>query len=683
MRFKALKTSVGTGILIFAIVAYAFVSAAIAFAYQETADNQFPVGTSTVLRVNEITADASKSSIINAIQTLAVDHKQNIYKISPDPAHVDSGRILFAFVGDESTFIGGSESWKYPSFSKSFTTTLLPHSEITTQDMRGLYTSNVDSASFAPLLRDLQKAGIGASLEQVPNSMIFGNVLFGETSSGPVLIATLVALLLASAFYASRRFSVCSIRYIHGRNRPTAVLDEYFTTLKLYLSVILVCGAALLASLYFYNQLTQGAEYFSTVGLLLLGGIVAILAGQSATFLIMARWPTSEIIKGRKPLVYLTLGSVAAQVITLAVCYPTISDGVQTAASITRDARFDTQWLEAKSFVTVRFSGTNTPEDLQSITSRFGEVARTEEKNDRLVVAKPSSSGFEGPAGYGPYTGNSLIVNNRYLSEQDIQSSQGGRIEHLPEKDGRIYLLIPQQLKGQIPAIVDEYTSWAEFQRSLEGAKEDYRALQISVIETAPSQEIFNYGSNFSQTQISQVDPVIAVVPASSGILSNDFYLSAASSGAILFTNTSILQSALADAEIGTHVTSIDSVSDRALAERNDRLLKARILAVSLLLFVTMLLIVGVVLTRVYFERNRQRLFIEAVHGKRFASMHAEYFGLTGLIAGGVLAAEVLLRAVTSLPSFYMCLFAIALFMVATVALTGRQQKVLYERFAR
>lgn len=678
-----MKTSVGTGILIFAIVAYAFVSAAIAFAYQETADNQFPVGTNTVFRVNEIAANASKASVIDAIQTLAVDHKQNIYKISPDPARVDSGRILFAFVGDESAFIGDSETWKYPSFSKSFSTVLLPHSEITTQDMRGLYASDVDVATFAPLLKDLQKAGIGASLERVPNSMIFGNVLFGETSSGPVLIATLVALLLASAFYASRRYAVCSIRYIHGWNRLTAILDEYFTTAKLYMSVILACGAALLTGLYFYNQLTQGAEYFYTVGLLLLGGVVAILVGQTATFLIMARWPTSEIIKGRKPLLYLTVVSVAAQVMTLAVCYPTISAGVQTAASITRDARFDAQWLEAQGFVTVRFSGTNTPEDLQAITSRFGEVARTEEQNDRLVVAKPASLSSEGPAGHGPYTGNSLVVNNRFLREQHVESSQGGRIEHLPETSGRIYLLIPQQLKGQIPAIVGEYTDWAEFQRSLEGTKEESRAPQISVIETAPGQEIFNYGSNFSQTQISQVDPVIAVVPASSGILSNDFYLSAASSGAILFRDTSILQKALAGAAIERHVTSIDSVSDRAMAERNDRLLKARILAVSLLLFVTMLLIVGVVLTRVYFERNRQRLFIEAVHGKRFASMHAEYFLLTGLIAGGVLAAEILLRAVTSLPSFYMCLCAIALFMLATVALTGRQQKALYERFAR
>lgn len=684
MRLKAWKTNVGTSILIFAIFAYSIVSAVIAFTYQETADNHFPIGTQTVFRVNEIAPDKPKSEVINTIHSLAVSHELNIYKMTPDPEHIDGGRVLFVFLGDESTFIGDSETWEYPSFSRSFSTRLLPHTEITTQDIRGLYAASIDAESFAPLLNALERAGVSASLEPVPHSMIFANILFGETSSGPLLIAILLALFLAAAFYASRRHIVCSIRYIHGRNRFAAVLAEYWTTVRVFSSIILVCGAAAIAGLYIYNGLTQAVTYFSTLGLLLLGGAAAVLAGQTVTLLIMDRWATSEIIKGRKPLVFLATASVAAQIITLAISYPTISTGVHTATSIIRDARFDAHWLAARSFVTVRFSGTNTPADFEAISARFGELARSEEQNGRLVVSAPAAAGPQEAEGYGPYTGNSLVVNNRYLSEQNVLSSQGERIEKLPEKDGKMYVLIPRHLKAQVPAIVGEYREWAVFQRSLDhSASTDPASPEITVIETATGQEIFSYGSDSTQTQISKTDPVVAVVPARSGILSNNFYLSAASTGSILFTDAAALKGALSDAKIEQQVSSIDSVSDRALVERNSRIVKATILTASLILFATMLLIVGIVLTRVYFDRNRQRLFVEGVHGRAFIAMHGEYLLVTGLIAGGVLAVEVLLRAVTSLPGFYLCLLAAALFMLTTIALTGRHQKALYERFAR
>lgn len=679
MKLPQLKASVGTGILIFAIVAFALVSSAIAFAYQETADNNVPIGTESVFRINEISVDKPKSAVIGTIQALAVQQKRNIYKMAPDPENVHNGRILFAFIGDQASFIGDPETWKYPSFSTSFETTLIPHTQITTQDMRGLYATNIDEASFAPLLGELKNSGVGASIEPVPTSMILGGVLFGETSAGPVLIVTFVGIFLAAAFYASRRFAVYSIRHVHGRSKLLALLDEYAVNGKLYCSVVLVCGAGVLASLSSYNRLVQGTAYLATVGLLILGGAAVVLLGQAAAFLIMSRWQTAEIIKGRRPLVFLTLASVAAQLITLAVCFPTISAGVQTIASIARDSRLDAKWLAAKSFVTVSFSGTNTPTDLDAITSRFGELAKKEEQSGRLIVSKPA----DGTAGYGPYTGNSLIVNNRYLSEQDILSSDNQRIAPLPEADGKLYLLIPESLRDRTAAIVAESTEWALFQQSLEpGAGANRSAPEVSVIETAPGQEVFTYGSNPSQTQVSQFDPVIAVVPASSGILSSGFYLSAASSGAVLFTDTSKLGGQLAAVGIAQNVSSMDSVSDRALAERNSRLVKARILAISLILFAVMLLVVGAVLTRVYCERSRQRLFVEAVHGKAFAAMHAEYFLLTAVLAAVVLVAEVLVGAVTSILSFYICLLAAVLFLLTTLLLTKRQQKSLFTRFA-
>lgn len=462
MGLARLKASVGTGILIFAIAAFVLVSSAIAFAYHETADNNVPVGTKSVFRIDEISADTPKSAVVDAIQTLAVQQKRNIYKMAPDPENVDNGKILLAFIGDQASFIGDPETWKYPSFSTSFETTLIPHTQITTQDMRGLYATNIDEASFSPLLRELRNTGVGASLEPVPTSMIFGGVLFGETSAGPILIVTSVGNFLSASFYASRRFAVCSLRQVHGRSKLRALLDEYAVTGKLYCSVMLICGAGVLAGLYFYNRLIQGTAYLATVGLLILGGAAVVLLGQTAAFLIMSRWQTADIIKGRRPVVFLTLASVAAQLVTLAVCFPTISASVQTTASIARDSRLDAKWLAAKSFVTVRFAGTSKPEDLDAITPPFGELARKEEQLGRLIISKSG----DGTAGYGPYTGNSLIVNNRYLSEQDILSSSNQRIAPLPETDGKFYLLIPESLRDRTTGIVEEFSDWALFRRS-------------------------------------------------------------------------------------------------------------------------------------------------------------------------------------------------------------------------
>lgn len=671
------RPRLGSTVFVLAIVAYVVVVAAVAFLYQEATDNETPVGTRSLFRIDSVPDDVPKRDLLEAINNAAVTNMVNIYKISPDPDNVDNGRILFAFVGDEASFFDDQEPWVYPSFSATFKTTLLSYDSITTQDLRGTYAADAEIGAAGLILEELRSQGLGISLEPVSQGSILAAVLFGGNATGPVLVVAIVGLVVGTSYYASRRFTVYTLRTIHGRSTGRAIGDEYANTALIYVIALLSCGVAGTLALLSYNQLHQFGSYLATVSALMLAGFGIILGSQSATFLVMRRRAASETLKGRRPLVFLASVSIVAQLIALAVGFPTISATVLSATALAADSKLDTRWIAARTFVAVRFSGTNTPEDLQAITPRFGELAKQAESHGDLILSRPPSAPIGELAGYGPYSGNSLIVNNRYLDEQLLTTSTGGRIHDLPEWDGGIYLLVPQGLRSTIDAIVAEYGEWAEFQRSLESEVSPATELEIRVVELAPGQEVFNYGANPFQRHVVQRNAVVAVVPASANILSDDFYLAAASSAGVIFTNPNALEEALASADLESHITSVDSISDLALAERTSRLSELRLQIASLIMLGLTLMLAVSVLTSVYCDRNRQRLFVEAIHGRAFIAMHGEYFLFTAGLAGVVLLVLVSVGSVVSLASFGACLVALALLLSATVLLTWLNQRRL------
>lgn len=677
------RASLGAGVLAFAIAVYCLVCSAIAFTYHDTLDTQAPLGTQSGFTVTALPPTDAKADVASTFLSLAEQHHINIYKVSPDSEGSDRGRILFAFVGDPANYVGDPVTGQYPSFNTTFITKLRPYKDITTQDMRGLYAVNVGGQELAPLMRQLSSSGFDATLEDSPQAALLGYVLFGKSITGPLLVVTALGLLVSVAFYSSKRFAIFTVRYIHGQSRVRGAMAEAGRVAAFYGLLVGVCLAGNVLGLYWYNRLAQGAAYFSTLGLLLAIGMVVLLAGHALIFTAMIRWKPSEVIKGKTPLAHLALLSVLAQAVALGVCFPTISAGLLTLSDIARDSRLDNNWLAAKDFVTISISGTTNGDEFTALAPKFGSLVRAEEQKGRLVLADRPRTGPEGPAGYGPNTGSVLIVNNKYLSEQDVLSPSGQRIGPVSEGDGQIHLLVPTDV-GPLPeATIEEYEEWALFQRSLDGKASSEAELTVDVVETAPNQEIFNYGAKSAGKEPTQLNPVIVVVPESSHILSSDFYQSAASRDSVFFTSASVIKEEIISAGLDKSISAINSISDRALAERNVRLADSRAQTMSISLFAAILVALSIVLARVYFERNRHRLFVEAVHGKAFSAMHAQFLMLTALMAFGLLAAEIVAGIVRTPLGIGICLAMASVLTVLTSFHLRNNQQTLLRKFAR
>lgn len=122
--------------------------------------------------------------------------------------------------------------------------------------------------------------------------------------------------------------------------------------------------------------------------------------------------------------------------------------------------------------------------------------------------------------------------------------------------------------------------------------------------------------------EATQVDPVIIVIPAASGLLSADFYLSIATAGQLLFENAEAASSAIASTSIAGAVVSIDTASDYALSELQRLRAELRALIVAIAVMVIVVVLAIVVAVQSYCESYRHVLFARYGHGWGFIRSH-------------------------------------------------------------
>jgi len=666
------------GVLAGVSAAYMMIVGAITFLHHQQCDEGLVVGSKSAIYITGAPDELTKSDFIDTISRVAVDERINIYKPAPDPGRADTGRILFVFAGNESTLVGNSVTGAYPSFSQSYSTGVRPASEITTQSMRGLYTSDADSAVMHRVLAQLAQRGIVADFESVPTNLFvfLTGIVSNRAPIGAVLAVTLLALFLGAVTFASARSSVATVRIIHGYSPFLAGVREFTAAVAVFggtAAVMLIFGVI---ALFFYNGLNQFDSVFAT-GLTFTGlGFLAVLIGQLSVRTVIGRYSLSSVLKGRRPLALLAGLAAVIQVIALLIVFPTISDTVQMRSTLDRDSRLDEKWRASRGAVSVQFAGTNTPKDFDAIEQTFNEIAKDEEAHGRMILSDPPMVQVDEVSGHGPREGNSLIVNNRYLDMHALVSKSGERIVRLDEADGIIYILVPEKLRDHAAELTTEYEQWAEFRRSVGSIVDGPRSpVEAKVIEMAPDQEVFNYGANPFQGRPVQNDPVVAVIPARANVLSSDFYLAAASNAGVIFTDADIVREVFARTGIDKYVSSISDVSDSALVQRAKRVSVFQLLNASVVLVFLALLLSAAILAWTYCQRERQRICVEFVHGRSFASVHGRFFLWMGGIGTALLAGSATFGWVVSSSAFALCFICLGVLVGGAgllVATTGQ-----------
>lgn len=606
-----------------------------AFFFYKVEDESVPYGTREYFNVTSIAGSLNKGDTIELLELAAQDNHVNIYKVMADPANVGHSRLLFSFVGDSASYRSYLGAGDYPYFSASYKTTIYSHTRITTQDMRGGYYTTADDKITSRIIEALRENGITASIEQGDRTYVY-DAAFGNTPLMPILVAALMGLLLAIGYSTTYHRKIYTIKSLHGYGDSRILLGEVGALSRFYAisaSIILVVGAMFLV---WYNQLHQISSFGLYVAIALLVLYIFLIGSQLLAFAIRPQSHAIQILKGQRPLAFLGILSCVVQAVMLVLIFSVLSSTMQNFQSTRADQKQYSHWLDAREYVSLRFSSTLSENDFQAFMPRFGSLFRSQEKQGHAVLSYHPVGAVGDTEQIGPGTGNSMIVNNPFLRQQTVVSESGQRIVDLPESSDRMYLLVPVTDKLVAEGVRKQYEQWASFQIDQQMHENNRYKIDVTVLYTKAGQDIFNYGGTFLMDGMSQRDPIIAVVPAASKILSSDFYVSSATQGSILFSDAQEISAQLHVDDLDKYILSIDTVSDYALSALDQRLVELRLEVLSILIAFSVLALSSTILASVYCDRNKQALFIKYIHGWSFHQTHAVYL-ILNLGGGSVL----------------------------------------------
>lgn len=599
-------------------------------------DESFPRGTKTIFTITDVDSSLRKDQVVALLQRTASDGRVNIYKIMPDPHAIDSARIVYTFIGDRLSYRKDLGGGRYPDFGADFRTRLIPGSQIGTRDLRGTYGTTAAGHDAALIRDELARGGLTVAAEEVDPGYLLGAVVGSPLL--PIGTAVILALLLVLGYTTTDNRKRDAIQIAHGYSQLKIMLRE-LGSISLIFGVV-AAGLTVSASiaLFAYNGLNQWREFGSWAFLAIATSYVTIITCQLLCFAAQRRsLPLTSLVKGRRPLAFLGVVSATTQGVVLVVIFLSISSTLSAAETVRADQRQNKRWAVAADYATLRFAPGYGDDELNTATGGFGRLVREQESRGAAILAYHPGATNPSAFGYGPDQGNSLIVNPQFLREQRILDPDGAELAELPARSNTIHLLIPENLHDHQSEIVGEYAAWASFQRSLQDPSTDAESAEISVVGIRSHQEIFNYGGTFSMKEMTQIDPVIAVVPAQAHVASDDLYLAAATQGSVLFKDQDALTQSLQREELDRFILSIDTASDHALAELSHQRSQVRAYLFTVMVAVAVLMFSSLALAAVYCDRKKQSHFAEYSHGLSFGRIHADYFLLNLLGGGGVL----------------------------------------------
>jgi putative ABC transport system permease protein len=354
--------------------------------------------------------------------------------------------------------------------------------------------------------------------------------------------------------------------------------------------------------------------------------------------------------------------AAAAQVAVLAIVLATTSASMSRVEAVSDSLAVSTYWSEGDALYALRLSTTGTHKDNVRDAPGLAAVITDLERADQVLLV-----GFKGDVGddagkpTDPEGSDAMIVNNQYLERQVVHDAEGRRIADLPKRKDGFTLLVPRSYDGDPQALLEKYVAYfKDFACTLARVDHSFSCHpQGKIVFTEPGQDLFTYsGTAFlpaeMQTQMFVHDPVVAVVPAVSELISPMEYLSYSSRDDVLFSDPAALGDAL-DAQriggsfqgIGGSFQGIDNAADAvttsvALAKR-----ELTMDAFGLALGWAVLVLSSVMMIAVYCDRRKRPMFVELIHGYSFVRRHWRYLagaavlsalgiGLGGLAGGSL-----------------------------------------------
>jgi len=366
----------------------------------------------------------------------------------------------------------------------------------------------------------------------------------------------------------------------------------------------------------------------------------------------------AEAVKGRARWMTLQIISWPATVVSIVVVLLILGSTASTMSQMVAASRADRSWKGVGGAVTLRFGSTTTAADFDSLADRFAALYRHFENDRKVVLAKPPTVREFRPRDHGPFSGNSLVVNPEYLDRNVVLDMQGHPVESATVDPGQLTLLIPAPQWNERKRILADFREWADFQ--LSGQSQNTEA-GIHAIQVQAAQEVFNYGANSFAFGSTQRGAVVAVLGGESDIVASDFYVTAASNGALVFDDADELRAALVEFDLASHVASVDSAAGLALNKQADRFGVLIALSLNALIAIFAMLLTTGALTWSHLERTRPIWSARMMLGHSFFERHSAFLvvqAMSGAVALLLCAAS---GAIAGLAVFIAAVLVLAL----------------------
>ncbi|MCU1526699.1 MAG: hypothetical protein JWP75_462 [Frondihabitans sp.] len=580
----------------------------VAFLVVRTSDEVAPEGTNMVVTVWQARENLTRPEAREVVEETARQHDLTLYKSVNTVTGDKTVRTLYVInQGRDRGLAPPTED--YRDFGQFLHTRYLPGHDLIDAELGGMYVTSASEADADEFARALNARGMTVTTQY------FGPVGMVLWTSSlvplvPLTAAALLALILgcAQSTISSRRRD--ALLLVNGSQRWRTILT-YLGSGVLLTLVLGAAGVVLsLPVLALYNGLAQ----FSRFALAACVGLGVVAAVVTTVILLVSlgesRVRAVAALGGKRPLRQQAAAGVAIHMCSLTLVLVVVSSVVASGVDAASNRDDASSWKSADNFVSMNFH--TSMAEFDSLQERFAEVAFEADRRGEVLIASHPIVTLE--PGNGPDDGNSLIVNDRFLIEQRVADNRGRRV--IPEvlNPNALSLLIPQDLIAHKATLLGEYREWAHFlaaDRSHESNK--LRAPPVDVIVTKSGQRVFNYSTGDSTS--SQLDPVIAVLPSATPLVSSDWIASSMTGGEVLFDDAGTLRTEIRAAGLEPYIGSIDHVSDLAAVRLSDqeRVLRASTFAGILAALITVLS--SVVLAVAIAERNRRIDFARFVNG--------------------------------------------------------------------
>lgn len=602
----------------FVYVVIVMASAMLAFLTLRGHDELATAGSSFVLQIAKPDAGAGAGETADAVEGFARKHRITVGRRYDAP--LDPGRrIVFLAVGDATA---KSSTWmnrSYPGFSPGVRLQFRPYHEARALTADGTYLVYGSRQQSLELLQLFGSLGYQGTWQPVPSvGAQLKTVGTGALTAFLLAIGLVVVVTVASSVVLTAKSY--GIQRLHGRSPATMVGGDIRRGL-LFAAAVVAGGNLLLAvPLYLYNGLHQVGT-FLRVELTIAAALTALaLVVQGLTTLLLQRSPILEAVGGRVTAGWAFAGAYLLRGWSLLLVLSIASSGL-TALWTLSDARAGYRtWAAAGDAYYLRVSAAiEYSKRAPELNSRIGQALRKADQRGEVTIAarhRLSESKHD-----------ILLVNERYLSKHHVRDANGARV--MPR--GTVRLLVPMRFGAESARIEDELPRWAAV--ATRGTRPDARAEPIRDDQSL----MFSSNGTRDQTPLLR-DPVVLVVPAGSGIISDGEYTTMGTNGGILVENPEQTMRALNDAGVGDYVLGATPFAYDAGQRYLEAQRGAGIQLVNLIIGIALLMFTAMAIAFVYCGRNAQSLFAKHLHGWGFARTHWKILALEATIAAALLA---------------------------------------------